>query len=219
MTWASHVPVYQPTGSQFVNNLRGGCTLLALAACDIVSKGMGAWVGDPHVVNPNPASVANLQAVMWRIYQDALASGNCAENGAANQAQMIRQANRIGLPIHDILYYREPLPYALWLDFLHQHIGAATPPRPILVQLANGRALYDATSGKQDEADLAYHAIALYGTETEPQSPASGGYVGCDGDNPISNEHPVIYSRPTLIAAQPISMIAFDYVHTMCGGK
>lgn len=217
MAWVSHVPVYQPSASQFVNDLRGGCTLLALAACDVVAKGIGAWVGDPHVLNPNPASVSNVQAVMWRIYLDAYRNGNCAENGAATQNQMIREAGRIALPIKDILPYRADLPYQVWLAFLHKYISDAPVPCPVLIQLANGRALSDAVNGKSDEADLDVHAIALYGTETEPQSPAAGGYVGADGDNPNANTRPVLYSRPTLIAAQPISMIAFDYVRSMPG--
>lgn len=216
MAWDIHAPTYQPHASQFAFGLRGSCTLLGLAACDVVSKGMGAWVGDPHASNPNPASIANVQLIMWRIFLDAYKNGNCAANGAATQQQMIRQAGRIALPIRDILYYRDPMPYQLWLDFLHKHISEAQPrPYPVLVQYANGRALADAETGKQDEADLLVHANALYGTKTDANSPASGGYLGCDGDNPIIDTQPVVYSRTTLINAQIISAIAFDYVTAM----
>jgi len=216
LTWVEHVPVYQPTGSQFVpNQPTGMCTLLALAACDIVSKGLGAWVGDAHAINPNPASVANLQAVMWRIYLDAYKHGNCTANGSATQQGMIREAGRIALPIKDILWFQDPMPVTSWVTFLRKYVAEAQPhPYPVLVQCANGRALADSETGKQDEADLENHAFALYGTKTEPKSPAAGGYVGCDGDNPISDTKSVVFSRITLINAQIISMIAFDYVRS-----
>lgn len=142
MTWEIRAPSYQPHASQFAYGLRGACTLLALAACDVVSKGMGAWVGDPHDPTPDPASAANVQAIMWRIYQDARAHGLCGPNGAATQQGMIAEAHRIGLPIRDTLYFADPMPYDAWTGFLHRYVAWATPrPFPLLMQVANGEAL------------------------------------------------------------------------------
>src|SRR6185312_119536 len=195
MAWEFRAPVYRPHGSQFVNGLRGGCTLFALAACDVVSKGIKAWVGDPHALNPDPASVENVQAITWRIYVDALAHGNCAQNGAATQNGMLREAKRIALPVLDILpFQNRVLTFGEWVPFLRKYVAHADRPYPILVQTAQGRYLHDNETGQNDEANLYDHAYAIYGTQTDPKSPASGGYICADGDNDGANEHPQIYS-------------------------
>lgn len=213
MAWEFHAPVYRPHGSQFVHGITGGCTLIALAGADIVSKGIRAWVGDPHATDPDPASVANVQAIMWRIYVDALAHGNCAKNGAATQNQMIRQAQRIALPVLDVLpYQNRVLTFGEWVPFLRKYVAHASPrPYPILVQVAQGRYLRDNETGQADEASLYDHALTIYATQTDPKSPAAGGYVCIDGDNEGANAHPQIYNLDTLNNAQPISMIAFNY--------
>ncbi len=216
MAWDIRAPAYKPHASQFAYGLHGSCTLLGLAACDVISKGMGAWVGDPHTVAPDPASIANVQMVMWRIYQDARGQGLCWPNGAATQQQMIAEAKRLSLPIKDVLWYTDTQPYDAWVGFLHRYVAWASPrPFPLLVQVANGQALYDAETGKHDEAGLACHAFCIYGTQTDPNSPAAGGYIVCDGDNPVIDSKPVLYSLATLAQARPISMIAFDYVTAM----
>lgn len=213
MAWEINAQGYRPHGSQFVHGILGGCTLIALAGADIRSKGLHAWVGDPHATNPDPASVENVQAVMYRIYVDALAHGNCAKNGAATQNQMIREAARISLPVRDVLPYQgRVLSFAEWVPFLRKNVAHASPrPYPVLVQVAQGRYLRDNETGQQDEANLYDHAICIYGTQTDPKSPAAGGYIALDGDNPGANDHPQIYSLDTLNNAQPISMIAFNY--------
>jgi hypothetical protein len=211
MTWDVRAPQYQPHASQFAYGLKGSCTLLALAACDIVSKGIGAYVLDPHAPSPNPASTENVQAVMYRIYKEARAHGLCAANGAADQYDMINMAGLIGLPIRDILYYADPMPSDAWVNFLRRHVAHSDRPYPVLVQVANGQALKDADSGSQDQAGLFCHAIAIYGTRTDPTEAMAGGYICCDGDNPAIKDSTVIYSLATLAAARPISMIAFNY--------
>ncbi len=95
-------------------------------------------------------------------------------------------------------------------------IAHSARPYPILMQVNNGAALKDAQTGSSAESTLRCHAISIYGTQTDASNPEAGGYICCDGDNPIVNEHPVIYSLATLAMAQPISMIAFDYVATTC---
>lgn len=215
MTWDMRVPVYQPHASQFAFGLKGSCTLLALAAADVISKGMGAYVLDPHAPNPNPATAENVQAVMLRIYQEARRNNLCQPNGAATQADMLRMAYLIDLPVRDVLYYAEPQPLEVWVDFLRRYVAHASRPYPVLMQVANGQALKDVQTGAADESDLRYHALCVYGTKTSPDDNQSGGYVCCDGDSPVINDHPVIYNLATLATARPVSMIAFDFV----GGK
>jgi hypothetical protein len=215
MTWETRAPVYQPHASQFVRGLRGGCTLLGLAACDVVSKGIGAYVLDPHVPHPDPASAENVQAVMWRIFIEARRNSLCAANGAASQADMLSLSRLISLPIKDVLYYAEPQPTEAWVNFIRTYVAHSTRPYPVLMQVAYGQALKDVTSGQSDEPGLHYHALAIYGTQVDPADADAGGYICCDGDNPAIGDHPVIYNLATLAAARPISMIAFDYV----GGK
>lgn len=219
MTWNVHAPVYQPHASQFAYGLKGSCTLLAMAACDIISKGMRAYVGDAHAPHPDPASSANIQLVMYRLYLESRNTINpatrqacCGANGSARQSDMIIMAHKIGLPIREILPFADNLPVELWVDFIRRNVAHSTTPYPMLMQVKNGRALKDAQSGNADEATLQVHAIAIYGTQTDDSDPKAGGYLCCDGDNPAINEHPVIYSLETLAAAQPISCIAFDYV-------
>jgi hypothetical protein len=212
MAWEIRAPLYQPHASQFAYGLKGSCTLLALAACDIIAKGMKAYVGDPHVAHPDPASSENVQAVMWRAYQQARQHGLCAVNGAANQWDMLRLAGIIGLPVKEVLTYAPVQPTDLWVQFLRRHVAHADRPAPVLVQVAYGQALKDAESGAEDENGLRCHAIAIYGVQTDPNDPKAGGYICCDGDSPAIGQHPVIYSLATLAAAQPISMIAFDFV-------
>jgi hypothetical protein len=149
---------------------------------------------------------------MYRIYQEARQHGLCAANGAANQYDMLNMARLIGLPVADTLYYADPQPTEAWVNFIRRHVAHADKPSPVLVQVANGQHLKDSTSGQQDEAGLHCHAIAIYGVQTDPTDALAGGYICCDGDNPAISGHPVIYSLATLAAAQPISMIAFDYV-------
>lgn len=221
--WQFRTPAYVPHASQFAFGLRGSCTLLGLAACDVVSKGLGAWVLDPHASDPDPGGVMNLQALMWRIYQQARRTINpatgqpcCAANGAATQGDMLVLAKAISLPVKDVLYYADPLPSEAWISFLHRYVAYAVPrPYPVLMQVSNGRALRDAETGQGDEADLDDHAIAIWGTQTDPKTPTLGGYLCSDGDNPGANEHPAVYSLATLGAARPISMIAFDFVGQM----
>lgn len=212
MAWEIRAPQYQPHASQFVRGLRGGCTLLALAACDVISKGIKAWVGDPHTAHPDPASSENVQAVMWRMYQQARQHGLCAANGAANQWDMLRLAAIIGLPVRDVLYYAPSQPTDLWVNFLREHVAHGDRPYPVLAQVAYGQALKDAETGTEDEAGLRYHAICIYGTQVDANDSKQGGYICCDGDNPSIGNHPVIYNLATLAAAQPISLIAFNYV-------
>jgi hypothetical protein len=212
MVWNVHAPIYMPHASQFAFGLKGSCTLLSLAACDVVSKGMRAYVGDAHAPHPDPASVDNVQLLMYRAYVEARRYGLCAANGAANQASMITMSGRIGLPIKETLYYSESLPVEVWVDFLRRNVAHSTRPYPILMQVRNGAALKDMQSGSTDEKELRYHAIAIYGTQTDDSDGQAGGYLCCDGDNPAINDHPVIYNLATLAAAQPVSMIAFDYV-------
>ena len=211
MSWNVKAPVYQPHASQFAYGLKGSCTLLALAACDVVAKGVQAYVLDPHAPKPDPASIENVQAVMYRIYQQARQHGLCAPNGAADQGDIIRLAQIIGLPVKDILYFAEPMPTEAWVHFLRKY-AAADRPYPVLMQVAYGQALKDVQTGKTDEAELRYHAIALYGTTTDPEHADAGGYLCCDGDNPAINDHPVLYNLATLDIARPVSMVAFDYV-------
>jgi len=218
MTWQTNAPHYQPHASQFAFGLKGACTLLALACCDVVSKGIHAWVGDPHQPNPNPASTENVQAVMYRIYKEARqrtdpATGGpcCAPNGAATQSGMLAMAGYIGLPVADVLHYADVQPTAAWVDFLRRNVAHATRPRPVLMQVSNGRAAKDANTGAVDEPDLQSHAIAVLGTMIDPSDPTKGGYIVCDGDNPSIANGPVIYSLQTLAAMHPTSMIAFNY--------
>lgn len=212
MTWQVRAPVYQPHASQFAYGLKGSCTLLALAACDVVSKGIASYVLDPHAPNPNPASSENVQAVMYRIYKQARAHGLCAPSGGANQYDMLKMAGLIGLPVKDVLYYAEPQPTDAWVNFLRRYVAHAAKPYPVLMQFSNGQALRDADAGTADEPGLRYHAAALYGTQTDPENIRAGGYIGCDGDNATVKDRPIIYSLATLAAARPISIIAFDYV-------
>jgi hypothetical protein len=213
MAWEIHAPVYRPHGSQFVHGINGGCTLIALAGADVIAKGIKSWVGNPHAQSPDPASVANVQAVMWRIYVDALQRKNCAKNGAATQNQMLREASAISLPVRKILpFQNRVLSFNEWVPFLREQAHATPYPYPVLVQVAQGRYLHDNETGQDDEANLYDHAICIYGTQTDPKSPAAGGYIALDGDNPGANDHPQIYSLDTLNNAQPISMIAFNYV-------
>lgn len=200
-------PAYVAHGRQFVDGWPTGlCTLASLAACDIAAKGKGALVA-----GTDPASVANYQALMIRFFKDALAFKDCAPNGAMTQAGAIRTAKRNGLPVKDILPFRADMPEDLWIAFLRKYAGGDTP-RPILVQVANGRALRDANTGAADEAGLNEHAIALVGTVTDPERPAAGGYIGSDSDNANANAGYVVYNLETLRAARPNSMIAFDFV-------
>lgn len=219
MTWQTNAPHYQPHASQFAYGLKGACTLLALAACDVVAKGIHAWVGDPHQPNPNPASAENLQALMYRIYKEArqrtdpsTGGSCCAPNGAATQSGMLAMAGYIGLPVADVLHYADQQPTSAWVDFLRRNVAHANKPRPVLVQVSNGRALKDASTGAVDEADLQSHAFCVYAVQTDPGDPTKGGYMVCDGDNPAIENGPVIYSLQTIAAAHPTSMIAFDYV-------
>lgn len=215
MPTTRHVPVYEPHASQFAYGLKGACTLLGLAACDVISKGMRAYVLDPHAPNPNPASIENVQAVMWRIYQQARAqhpNALCAANGGATQRNMLDMSRLIGLPIKDVLYLAEPQSQEVAINFLRRYVAHAPTPYPVLVQVANGASLVDVESGIHDEAGLQCHALCIYGTETDEAQPLAGGYICCDGDHSLINERSVIYSSATLAKAQIISAIAFDYV-------
>lgn len=219
MAIVSNAPHYKPHCSQFAYGLRGSCTLLALAAADVICKGIVAWVLDPHQPNPDPSSAENVQAVMYRIYKEARqkidpTTGGpcCAPNGGATQSGMLAMAHYIGLPVYDVLHYADVQPTSAWVDFLRRHVAHTSRPRPVLVQFSNGRALRDAASGATDQADLQSHAALAYYVETDDTDPSKGGYVFCDGDNPAIDAHPVIYSLQTLAAARPTSMIAFDFV-------
>lgn len=219
MTWNVHAPVYQPHASQFAYGLKGSCTLLAMSAADVISKGIAAYVLDSHAAHPDPASVANLQQIMYRLYLESRNTLNpatrrpcCGANGSAAQSDMLVMARKINLPVKEILPYAEPLPVDLWVDFIRRNVAHSAIPYPVLMQVKNGRALKDAQSGSADESTLQYHAICIYGTQTDDSDPTAGGYLVCDGDNPAINDHPVVYSLATLAAAQPISCIAFDYV-------
>lgn len=219
MSFTVNGPYYKPHCSQFAYGLRGACTLLALACADVITKGIGAWVLDPHTPNPDPSSAANVQMVMYRIYKEARQTINpatnqpcCGSNGSARQSDMVVMAHKIGMKIADILPYEDVQPTSAWVDFLRRNVAHNSRPRPVLVQFSNGRALRDAQSGGTDEATLQNHAICIYGTQTDPNNPEAGGYICCDGDNPGIAEHPVIYSLQTLAAARPTSMIAFDYI-------
>ena len=214
MPWTFHIPPhdYTPHASQFAGGLTGACTLLALAACDVVSKGLGAWVGDPKAPHPQPDLPSNVQAVMLRIYHQARALGNCGPNGSATQNGMIRQARLISLPVRDTLPFQDAdLPHDQVINFLHRHIAHADRPYPVLVQTAAGHLLRDNETGQADEPTLQVHAYALYGTQTMEHIPSAGGYVGADGDNDGANLHPQIYNLTTILAARPISLIAFNY--------
>lgn len=212
MVWSFRAPPHLPHASQFVDHgPTGMCTLLALAACDVVSKGAGAWVleGPPG----DPASVANVQEVMRRIYRDARPRNLCNPNGGMTQNGALAEAGRMSLPVKaDLLYRNADLPYDEWTHFLRTYVAWADHPRPVLMQIAAGHALIDNETGQADETDLHTHAIAIYGTQTDPSHPGAGGYICADGDNPGANAHPAIYSLATLTAARPISLIAFDFI-------
>lgn len=211
MVWTFRAPLHQPHASQFVEaGPTGMCTLLALAACDVVSKGAGAWVLPGPV--GDPASVANVQAITLRIYRDARPHNLCSPFGGMTQNQALAEAGRMSLAVRDTLPYRNAdLPHDDWIAFLHRYVAWAARPYPVLMQVAAGHALIDNETGQADEATLETHAIAIYGTQTDAKTPSAGGYICADGDNPGANAHPAIYSLATLVAARPISLIAFDY--------
>lgn len=225
MTYVYHAPPLHPHGSQFIklndgSILRGGCTLISLAAGDILSKGNGAWVlggtaGDP-------ASVPNVQAVMRRAYYDALARKNCQSNGAMRQVDVLNEAKAIGLPVLatlPLLNGVAPYDAGTVTRFIRRWntgdaaYGGNGKQYPILWQVAKGRNFSDALGGGSDEAGLDVHAVLSYGTYTDDEHPGSGGYVFVDGDNGVANQRPSIYSLATLLAALPITATVFGYVH------
>lgn len=217
MTLVVKSPRYMPHASQFnfapeIPAPHGCCTLLALSVCDIVSKGIRAYVLDPHAQSPDPASVENVQAVMHRIYTQARQHGLCGPDGAATQQDMLDMAKIIGLPVKEVLYYAPKQPAEAWVYFLRRNISHATTPYPVLVQVSNGAALVDKSTGSADEPGLQCHAFALYASESDPENESYGGYIGADGDQTDANRQTVCYDLATLNRANIISMIAFDYV-------
>lgn len=217
MAWVTKVPRYTPHASQFefapgVKAPSGCCTLMALACCDIVSKGIRAYVLDPHAAHPEPDSVENVQAVMHRIYTQARQHTLCDVDGAADQYDMLKMAAIIGLPVKEVLYYAPEHPFSVVQDFLRRNVAHSPTPFPCLIQVSNGQALMDNETGGRDETGLQCHAFALYGTQTDDQDATKGGYVGCDGDQADANGQTVCYNLATLKSANVISMIAFDYV-------
>ncbi len=217
MTWIIDAPPQRPHGSQFItlgngSILRGGCTLIALAGADILSKA----ASDPGSVWKLPgkvgdiASPANVQAVMRAIYDDCRLAGNCQPNGAARQVDMLNEAKRLGIPVRHVLSLQAnaaPLPLQSWVTFVRKYKGY-----PLLWQFANGQALNDALGGGADEVGLRVHAALSYGTQTDPSNPATGGYLFLDGDSRVANQRPAVYNLATLARAQPISIIAFGYL-------
>jgi hypothetical protein len=213
MTWVFNTPPLRPHGSQFVKGgPTGMCTLLAYACADIILKGEKAWVlpGPPG----DPASVANVQELMMRVYREAYALGNCLANGGATQNGMIRQAQRDRVPValdKSLIYVPgQELSHDQVTNCLRWNVAHASKPLPVLIQCAAGHALYDAETGQEDEADLLVHAYLVYGTQTDAKAPAAGGYICADGDNPGANAHPQIYSLATILQSRPISMLVFS---------
>lgn len=229
MTYVYHTPPLRPHGSQFIklndgSILKGGCTILALAAGDIISKGAkpaDVWVlgGTPG----DPASVANVQAVMKRAYYDALAHGNCGSNGSMRQVDVLNEAKRIGLPVKDKLLPNgnyAPLSADVVTKFIRKYnaadnkqYGGDGKQYAILWQFADGEKLHDALGGGSDEAGLKVHADLSYGTYTDDANIALGGYVFADGDSSVANSRPSVYALPTFLGALPITAVVFGYVH------
>ena len=210
MGWVTKLPQVLPRGTQFVHGLRGACTLYALAAADVVAKGHRAWVLDPYTPCPDAGSPENMAEITYRIYKECRKYNQCGASGSANQWDMLQEAARLDLFVADVLPFADPMPDALWIDFLHKYIAQADIPLPVLMQVSNGRALKDAESGSADEPSLQYHAFTLFGTKTDPSDVSKGGYVGTDGDNRASAQGCIIYNRATLMAAKPVSAIAFQ---------
>lgn len=192
--------------TQFVpGTFTGGCTLIALAACNIAINGPRSWVLPGEL--GDFTSEKNAQELMDRFYHDGRNHGDCAESGGCDPQQIINIATRAGMPIKDQWHAGRG---GSWLAFLRQYAGGASP-FPVLVQTARGRNLRDALSGASDEASLDFHAYAILGTMTDPLQPQAGGYIAEDGDNAIISERNAVYSIATIEHALPYSMIAFDY--------
>lgn len=138
------------------------------------------------------------QAHMVQITRDMIAKGTCAADGAATLWAVAKAARDLGHGVALEWDYQEPL-QGDWHKVLLDNAGL----RPILLQVANGRALVDAETGSRDESGLHYHAIAICGKQGD-------GYVVADGDNPQVAARFQIYDYATLASAVPCGLLVLD---------
>lgn len=164
---------------------RGTCTQTALLTA------IRSLQGPP----PTPTDLCALTRGM-------IARGWAQPNGATTLAHVAAIARETaGISVATEWDYAEPFPYG-WVAYLRQYAGL----RPIVIQVAWGQRLRDALDGSQPEAaahGLRYHAIAILGK-------CDAGYIVADGDNLEITTRFAVYSRQTLIAAQPCSLLALE---------
>jgi hypothetical protein len=141
---------------------------------------------------------------MMAITRDMIEKHRCAANGAATLAALAAEARDLGGAAIVALEwdYRTDHLAGDWVAILRAHAGT----QPILIQVANGRALVDAETGKGDESGLHYHAIAIVGKQDD-------GYLVADGDNPQVPERFQVYNLQALADASPCGLLLFSVLH------
>jgi hypothetical protein len=164
-------------------HFNGTCTQTALVVA------MAAVRGTP--CTDIEAAEWMINTTLWMIGQ-----GTCESNGAATIAAVANEARRQGYQVAIEWDYQEPLTQN-WQQCLDDNAG----DNPIVLQLANGKALRDAETGAAPEdATLQYHAICIVGVQ-------NNGYICVDGDNPQVTDRYQIYSQANLDAAVPCGLL------------
>lgn len=119
-----------------------------------------------------------------------------AANGASTLAALAQYVKDAGLPVaHEIDYAGDDaIPPQQWADLLYTYAGKA----PVVLQVANGQALRDKWSGRQDERGLQYHFVCIVGHGMDGFYATDGDYV--PGGPPQSAYQ--CYDDQTLLAAK-----------------
>jgi hypothetical protein len=139
-------------------------------------------------------------------------AGRCNANGVTTMSGLVADAKDAGYHV-DVLPYREPMPDADWRAFFETHVGR----QAIVFETANGQALHDLLSGKDENArNLHYHFVMVAGwhpggSSAVPQAKGRTlppGWWCCDGDNFAGGDVMQFYEDGVLAAARPCAAMA-----------
>lgn len=165
----------------------GTCTDTSATVCMIIVDGV------PVTLDQAGRRMLNLADTMFKL-------GLGAENGAATIQGTASMMVAKGYKLDLVITFEQPITSHNWKQLLQDYAGE----KPIVLQVANGKALKDMATGSKPECvTLRYHAIAVIGIDN------TGAYLCVDGDNPEVSQKYQTYSEEDLELAQPCGMIIF----------
>ena len=163
----------------------GTCTQTSAAICVAAAEGQ-------------PTDHQGVIDLMLTMTEEMIADGAAATNGAATVANMAREMIRHGASIAIEWDYAGDIMPHDWHTLIKENAGI----HPILMQLANAQALYNA-HGQAEDQGVHYHAIAIVGIADE-------GYVVADPNNATVEQTFDIYPIQALTNARPCGLIMLN---------